>query len=125
MQETYLVAYQNKSSEFTEYIVDDSAAALSHNEASSAAMSRDICAAQVTDKRYSLQIIIINYTAFCLLATTLDMIEENLADCANYAQHTTFFKRVHKRLQITKRFCRDSLQNLCKPSMSALHVYHI
>lgn len=79
MQETYLVAYQHKSSEFTEYISDDSTAALSHNEASSAAMSRDICVAQVTDKRYSLKIIIINYTSLCLLATTLDMIEENLA----------------------------------------------
>jgi hypothetical protein len=77
MQETYLVAYQHKGSEFTEYIADDSTAALSLNEASSTAMSRDICAAQVTDKRCSLQIIIINYKTFCLLATTLDMIEEN------------------------------------------------
>jgi hypothetical protein len=79
MQETYLVAYQHKISEFTEYIADDSTAALSHNGASAAAMFRDICAVQVTDERYSLQIIVINYTAFCLLATTLDMIAENRA----------------------------------------------
>jgi len=79
MQETYLVAYQHKSSEFTEYIADDGTAALSHHEASSAAMSCDICVAQVTDKRYSLKMIIINYTSLCLLAATLDMIEENLA----------------------------------------------
>jgi hypothetical protein len=79
MQETYLVAYQHKSSEFTQYVADEITAALSHNEASSAAMFRDICAAQVADKRYSLKIIIINYTEICFLATTLDMIEENWA----------------------------------------------
>lgn len=38
----------------TSLIQDDSTAALSHNKASSAAMSGDSCTAQVTDKRYSL-----------------------------------------------------------------------
>ena len=79
VQETYMVAYQHKSSEFTEYVADYNTAGLSHNEGSSAAMSRDICAAQVTNKRYSLEIITINYTAFCLVSTTIDMIEANWA----------------------------------------------